>query len=326
MFNNIPTVTKNLLIINAVAFLATLILSPLHLDIEQIGGLHFFLASDFHLYQFVTYMFLHGGFAHIFFNMFALWMFGCVIENVWGAKKFIFYYIFCGIGAGLCQEIVQFIEFYFTVVSQFPGSTMGDAITIMQNSNLNGAITIGASGAVYAILLAFGMTFPNERIFIFPLPVPIKAKWFVCIYAAIELFSAMSSAGDGVAHMAHLGGMLFGFLLIVYWRKHPDSHFDLSGSRQFFERWGDRRNAGGSRNTRFSSHSGFSGHSGQYDYSSNNRQSGYGPTREDDMAYNARKKARQEEIDRILDKIRKSGYDSLTTKEKQWLFEASREK
>ena len=319
MFNNIPTVTKNLLVINVLAFFATLILMPMNVDMEQTGGLHFFLASDFHLYQFVTYMFLHGGVAHLFFNMFALWMFGCVIENVWGPKKFIFYYIFCGIGAGLCQEIVQFIEFYFTVVAQFPGSTMGDAITIMQNSNLNGAITIGASGAVYAILLAFGMTFPNERIFIFPLPVPIKAKWFVCIYAAIELISAMSSAGDGVAHMAHLGGMLFGFLLINYWRKHPDSRFDLSGSRQFFERWGDKRGNRRQGNTTYTSQQGNSWQS------ANTRDAGYGPTREDDMAYNARKKARQEEIDTILDKIRKSGYDSLTKAEKQRLFEASRE-
>ena len=309
MFRNIPTVTRNLLIINALAYLATIILMPMGVNMEQIGGLHFFLASHFHLYQFITYQFLHSGFTHLFFNMFALWMFGCVIENVWGARKFIFYYIFCGIGAGICQEIVQFVEFYFTVASQFPGSTMADAITIMQNSNLNGAITIGASGAVYAILLAFGMTFPNERIFIFPLPVPIKAKWFVCIYAAIELVSAMSAAGDGVAHMAHLGGMLFGFLLIVYWRKHPDSHFDLGSSRQFFERWGDRS----SRNRKDSR------------YSNNSREYGYGPTREDDMTYNARKKARQKEVDQILDKIRKSGYDSLTKDEKQRLFEASRE-
>jgi membrane associated rhomboid family serine protease len=287
---------------------------------EQIGGLHFFLASHFHLYQFVTYQFLHSGLLHLFFNMFALWMFGCVIENVWGSKKFAFYYIFCGIGAGLCQEFVQFIEFYFSVQAQFPGTTIGDAVTILQNSNLNGAITIGASGAVYAILLAFGMTFPNERIFIFPLPVPIKAKWFVCIYAAIELFSAVSASGDGVAHMAHLGGMLFGFVLITYWRKHPGNQFDMGSSRQFFERWGKRRDAG---NTGFTNFTGSSRRSG---YSNSTGETGYGPTREDDMAYNARKKARQEEVDRILDKIRKSGYDSLTKEEKQRLFEASRER
>ena len=130
-------------------------------------------------------------------------------------------------------------------VSQFPQASFSEVITILGNSNLNGSLTIGASGAVYGILLAFGMTFPNERIFIFPLPVPIKAKWFVMIYAGIELFSAMSSAGDGVAHMAHLGGMLFGFLLILFWRKHPDSRFDMNRSRQFFDRWGKKTKPSG---------------------------------------------------------------------------------
>ena len=204
------------MLINILVFLAGLILEP-RFNLEYWGGLNYFLARDFGLYQFVTYMFLHGSFTHLFFNMFALWMFGCVIERTWGSKRFLIYYLVSGVGAGLCQEIVQFISY--------------------GNIPIN-SITIGASGAVYAILLAFGMTFPNERIFIFPLPVPIKAKWFVCIYAAIELFSAMSSSGDGVAHMAHLGGMLFGFLLIMYWKrqatqdgftikKHKSSRFSM---------------------------------------------------------------------------------------------------
>ena len=147
--------------------------------------------------------------------MFALWMFGCVIENVWGPKKFIFYYIFCGIGAGICQELVQYGQYAMEGLAAYDYVNVAGYGRMALADYLNSWVTIGASGAVYAILLAFGMTFPNERIFIFPLPVPIKAKWFVCIYAAIELFSAMSSAGDGVAHMAHLGGMLFGFLLII---------------------------------------------------------------------------------------------------------------
>ena len=264
VFRNIPTVTKNLLLVNILAFLATIILEQQHFSLEYWGGLNYFMAPDFHIYQIVTYMFLHGSFAHLFFNMFALWMFGCVIERTWGAKRFIFYYIFCGIGAGLCQELVQFIHYGNVPVT---------------------SITIGASGAVYAILLAFGMTFPEERIFIFPLPVPIKAKWFVCIYAAIELLSAMSSSGDGVAHMAHLGGMLFGFLLIRYWQKRP--YVKVVHQKP---------------NTKTP------------------------PPRETDMEYNARKKARQEEVDKILDKIRKSGYDSLTKDEKQRLFDASRER
>ena len=313
MFSNIPTVTKNLLIINVLTFIATWILGSMGISLERLGGLHFFMASDFHLYQFVTYQFLHGGFAHLFFNMFALWMFGCVIENVWGPKKFIFYYILCGMGAGLCQEIVQYVQYSMEGLANYEYVNVSGVGQMAMDSYLNNWLTIGASGAVYAILLAFGMTFPNERIFIFPLPVPIKAKWFVVIYAALELFMALRSMDD-VAHMAHLGGMLFGFLLITYWRKHPGSSFDLGRSRQFFDRWGDKRkvkNAGNSNGGWTSNSTGYSG---------------YGPTRQDDMEYNARKKARQDEVDHILDKIRKSGYDSLTKEEKQRLFEASREK
>ena len=316
MFSNIPTVTKNLLIINVLVYLVEFFMnpqSPGQSVLAEWGGLHFFLASDFHLFQFITYQFLHGGFAHLFFNMFALWMFGCVIENVWGSKKFIFYYILCGIGAGLCQEIVQYVQYSMEGLANYEYVNVTGMGRIAMDSYLNNWLTIGASGAVYAILLAFGMTFPNERIFIFPLPVPIKAKWFVIIYAALELFLALRSMDD-VAHMAHLGGMLFGFLLITYWRKHPDNHFDLGRSKQFFDRWGDKRkaqNTGKPQSTWTSSSTGYSG---------------YGPTRQDDMEYNLRKRARQEEVDRILDKIRKSGYDSLTKEEKQRLFEASRER
>jgi membrane associated rhomboid family serine protease len=283
MFRNIPTVTKNLLIVNFLAFLATWILQQRGIDLADFGGLHFFLASNFHLYQFVTYMFLHANLTHIFFNMFALWMFGVVVENVWGPKKFLFYYISCGIGAGLMQELVQLLGFSYI-----------------------STVTIGASGAVYAILLAFGMIFPNERIFIFPLPIPIKAKWFVCGYAAIELFSAISSSGDGVAHMAHLGGMLFGFLMIRYWNSHPDSRYNRSSGQEFFEsmkRNFERRRGGTNPHM----------HAEQRN-----------ETPVDDMEYNARKKQNQDEIDAILDKIRKSGYDSLTKEEKKKLFEASR--
>lgn len=284
MFQKIPTITKNLLIINVLAYLATTVFEMRGINLNIWGGLHFFLSPYFHLFQFITYQFLHGSFTHLFFNMFALWMFGCVIERVWGPKKFLIYYLVCGIGAGLCQEVVQFL--------------MGSY-----------SLTIGASGAVYAILLAFGMTFPEERIFIFPLPVPIKAKWFVMIYAAIELFSAVNSAGDGVAHMAHLGGMFFGFMMIRYWRRHPSIDYNLGSGRQFFEnmKWNfDQRTARRKQNEKTTT-----------------------PPRENpqqmDMEYNARKQQRQAEIDAILDKIRKSGYDSLTKAEKQRLFEASRE-
>ena len=308
----IPPVTKNLLIINLIAFIATYVFQLRGIDLADIGGLHFFMASNFHLYQLVTYLFLHASFMHILSNMFGLWMFGCVIENVWGPKKFLFYYITCGIGAGLLQEIAQFGSFYMTVVEQVPDATFSTVLTFgsQYSSALNAWTTIGASGAVYAVILAFGMTFPNERIFIFPLPIPIKAKWFVAIYAIIEFVSAMSSVGDGVAHMAHIGGMLFGFLLILYWRSNPNSYFNVDATRQFFDRW--------SRASRTSSTS----HTSSTSYTSNTTYS----RPEDDMEYNARKNARQEEIDKILDKIRVSGYDSLSKEEKRRLFEASHEK
>jgi membrane associated rhomboid family serine protease len=307
VFRNIPTITKNLLAINLLAFIATWVLQLRSIDLANLGGLHFFLASDFSPLQFITYMFLHANLSHIFFNMFALWMFGVVVENVWGSKKFLFYYISCGIGAGLMQELVQLVNFYFTIKSQAPDISFAELFTVghQLSHQLNGWTTIGASGAVYAILLAFGMIFPNERIFIFPLPIPIKAKWFVCGYAAIELFSALGSSGDGVAHMAHLGGMLFGFLMIRYWNSHPDSNYNRSGGQEFFDNL--KRN---------------------FERRHNKPQSQMhaerGGSKEDDMAYNARKRQNQEEIDAILDKIRKSGYDSLTKEEKQKLFDASR--
>ncbi len=252
---------------------------------------------------------MHGGFQHIFFNMFALWMFGVVVENTWGPKKFLFYYIACGIGAGLVQELVQYSHYIIEGLAAYDSVRTPDGVLPM-GDYLNLWSTVGASGAVYGILLAFGMLYPEQRIFIFPLPIPIKAKWFVAIYAIIEFVSAMSSVGDGVAHMAHIGGMLFGFLLILYWRSNPNSYFNVDATRQFFDRW--------SRASRTSSTS----HTSSTSYTSNTTYS----RPEDDMEYNARKNARQEEIDKILDKIRVSGYDSLSKEEKRRLFEASHEK
>lgn len=306
MFRNIPIVTKNLLIVNFLAFVAQLILNPSNPEqsvLADWGGLHFFMASDFHIHQFVTYMFLHGGWTHIFFNMFALWMFGIVVENVWEAKRFLFYYILCGIGAGLMQELAQYVNYTIENLAAYQYVNIGGQ-QMTTDAYINLWTTIGASGAVYGILLAFGMIFPNEHIFIFPLPVPIKAKWFVCGYVAIELFMAMSSSGDGVAHMAHLGGMLFGFLMIRYWNKHPNSSMNRSGGQEFFDKL--KRN--------FEKHQ--SNENTRMHVESSN-------PKEADREYNVRKKLNQEEIDAILDKIRKSGYDSLTKEEKQRLFDAS---
>ena len=313
MMFRIPTITKNLLIINLIAFLATVVLELRGIDLKDIGGLHFFMASDFHLYQLVTYLFLHANFMHILSNMFGLWMFGCVIENVWGPKKFLFYYITCGIGAGLLQEIAQLGSFYMTITAQDPSVSFGEIFAIGQqlSHQLNAWTTIGASGAVYVVILAFGMSSPNERLFIIPFPFPIKAKWFVLFYVAIEFFSALGSSGDGVAHTAHLGGMLFGFLMIRYWNRHPSSGFDRGRGEQFFENL--KRN--------------FEQRQRQHQQNNNSHMHAErGSSKEDDREFNARKRQNQEEIDAILDKIRKSGYDSLTKEEKKKLFDASNQR
>ncbi len=308
---DIPAITKNLLIINVLMFAAYWVFSRLGIDLNDLLGLHFFLSSDFHIYQIITYMFMHAGWTHIFFNMFALWMFGRIVESVWGPKRFLTYYLACGIGAGLIQMIAQFVSFYAIADEQIPGFGFGDIMTVVHNSEavLGSWTTVGASGAIYGILLAFGMLFPEERIFIFPLPVPIKAKWFVVLYAVLELSLGLGMPGDSVAHFAHLGGMLVGFLLIRYWRKNPYGGFgggmygNYAGQRSIFGK--------------------------MKDYWEKHSRKTFGKTstntrRETDWEYNARKKQEQDEVDRILDKIRKSGYDSLTADEKQKLFDNGR--
>ena len=298
--------TKNLLVVNVLAFIATFVFERSGIDLTRLLGLHFFLASEFHIYQFITYMFLHGGFTHILFNMFALWMFGSVIERVWGPKKFLFYYICCGVGAGFTQELVQYITYSMEDIAAYQYVNAG-GVQMSTDAYINLWTTIGASGAVYGILLAFGMIFPNERLFIIPFPFPIKAKWLILGYIAIELFSAMSGPGDGVAHMAHLGGMLFGFLLIRYWQKHPDSSagFGRSRGQEFFDNLKRKYDARQTQQHMNAEHTS-------------------DPRRETDEEYNARQRKNQEEVDAILDKIRKSGYDSLTKEEKKKLFDQSR--
>lgn len=217
--NKLPEVTKNLLAINILMFLATIVLERQGTDLTSLLGLHFFKASDFAPYQLVTYMFMHSGFPHLFFNMFALYMFGGVLERVWGSKRFLIYYLVAGVGAGLLQEVTQYIHYVGSGMDNYSLVLVHSLGTIPMADALNMWTTVGASGAVYAILLGFGMSFPNEKMFIFPLPFPIKAKFFVIGYAAIELLLGISNSGDGIAHYAHLGGMLFGLMMILYWRK-----------------------------------------------------------------------------------------------------------
>lgn len=232
--NNIPTVTKNLLAINVLMFLALLAARKFGIDLNAMLGLHFYMSQDFMPYQLVTYMFMHGGISHIFFNMFALFMFGRTLEYVWGGKRFLIYYLVAGVGAALIQEAIGALRYYsmlsevspyevaYVLENGLEALRQGKNFVLPSLAELNLIIntpTVGASGAIYAILLAFGMLFPNERMFVFPIPVPIKAKFFVLAYAVIELYLGVTGTPDGVAHFAHLGGMLFGLVLILYWRK-----------------------------------------------------------------------------------------------------------
>ena len=217
----LPVVTKNLLAINVLMFLALLAFERLGIDLNNLLGLHLFLAPDFRPYQLVTYMFMHGNLEHIFFNMFAVWMFGRIIEQVMGSKRFLLYYLACGVGAGLIQELVQWLNYInleHTDVARMGNELIHGKYVVQQGLAVSIDMwnTVGASGAVYGILLAFGMIFPNEKMFIFPIPVPIKAKLFVIGYALIELF--MTRSNDGVAHYAHLGGMLVGLIILLIWK------------------------------------------------------------------------------------------------------------
>ncbi|MEM9051502.1 MAG: rhomboid family intramembrane serine protease [Bacteroidota bacterium] len=234
-FGNMPEVVKNLLIINGLFFLATIALEPQGIELSKLLGAFYWDSIHFRPWQIVTHMFMHGGFTHIFFNMFALWMFGTSIERIWGAKKFLIYYLITGFGAFVLHYAV--VAFQIQQLLPDVSPEMLEQIKenglgyLMSNRNytdptfgklnlLYNVPVVGASGAVFGILLAFGMMFPNTRLMLIFFPVPIKAKYFVIGYGAIELFSGIANRpGDNVAHFAHLGGMLFGYFLIKYWNK-----------------------------------------------------------------------------------------------------------
>lgn len=269
-FSLLPTLVKNLLIINGLMFVAQIVAEKsFGVSLEDSLGLHYPGSMAFKPWQFITYMFLHGSFGHLFFNMFALWMFGYALENIWGPKRFIFYYLVTGIGAAMVHYLVIFFEINPTVVmlDSLIADPTAPAIfdfisqTTLQINQYSGDIyqqfqkfqealealaynpenrqalliarnflvdyreyymslpnVIGASGAVFGILLAFGMLFPNTLIYIYFF-FPLKAKYFVIIYGLIELFYGFTGADSNVAHFAHLGGMVFGFFLILYWKK-----------------------------------------------------------------------------------------------------------
>ncbi len=269
-FSFLPPVVKNLLIINSLFFLATLALeNTFHIKLADYLGLHYFESQKFSPYQFITYMFMHGDLSHIVFNMFALWMFGYILENVWGGKRFLVYYLVTGIGAALFHYVIIYFEINPNVVlmnkiiadpsvsnisaflshhtfqvniysgSIFAAFEQFEKNIALFNHNpanianleaikgfiidyrtyyLNLPNVIGASGAVFGILLAFGMLFPNTLLYIYFL-FPIKAKWFVVFYGVLELYLGFTNSNGNVAHFAHLGGMFFGFFLIKFWKR-----------------------------------------------------------------------------------------------------------
>ncbi len=259
MYNNrpsflssIPPIVKNLIAINIILWLATLTLPgifrrwDMNVDLTDILGMHYWASEKFSIAQMFTYMFMHGGLNHIFFNMFALFMFGGILEHTWGAKRFLFYYIFTGLGAAIVQQLFWTVEYQSLInamndaisansgVGLIPFEQMlsryfsfsnlanfnAESILDMKQMFINMPVTIGASGSVFGLLLAFGWLFPQEKIFLMFIPIPIPARIFVLLYGVAELFLGVARfSGDSVAHFAHLGGMLFGIVLILLWRR-----------------------------------------------------------------------------------------------------------
>lgn len=226
-FQSIPPVIKNLIIVNALVFFAQQIFGNGPFDtVNNLFALHDVRSGFFRPHQIVTHMFMHGSWTHIIFNMLALWMFGSILENVWGSKRFLVFYMLCGLGAAFLHLGALYVELKDNVASL---EQMGVA---MHNSDMYYELlykintpTVGASGAVFGCLAAFGYLFPNSLIYLYFF-IPIKAKWFVIIYAGLELWLGVNnSAGDNVAHWAHLGGALVGFLLVLYWNKRNRRHF-----------------------------------------------------------------------------------------------------
>ena len=234
-FFGLPPVVKNIIMINVVMLLGyEVVYRAFGVDLNGMLGLYYPASDSFMPVQILTHMFMHGGIWHLFFNMYALFMFGQILENVWGPKRFLVYYMVTGLGAALIHEAVIGFQYHSLLNAMTPdqiemvmneGTQLINAGKVYSDGNMQdlqillNTPTVGASGAVFGILLAFGMLFPNTQLMLLLPPIPIKAKWFVLIYGAIELYLAISQPGSNVAHAAHLGGMLFGFLLIKYWQK-----------------------------------------------------------------------------------------------------------
>ena len=215
---NMPPVVKNLIMANVIVYIITMISGNF---MYEHFSLFYFKSPLFKPFQLVTHMFMHGGFAHILFNMYALFIFGSVLERVWGSQKFLFYYFVTGIGAALIHLGVMALQ----LRGYEAAFNAGDMLARTGIQDILLTPTVGASGAIYGLLLAYGMLFPNNIMqLIFP-PVALKAKWFVLIYGAIELMLGLSGRGGDIAHFAHLGGMIFGSFLILYWKKNNRMYY-----------------------------------------------------------------------------------------------------
>lgn len=301
----ITPAVKIILIVNIVFFALSELICPMfplggYTDwFTAFNALHPIGSSNFAIYQYVTYMFMHGGWMHLFFNMWSLMIFGNSVEMQVGTKRFVYYYLICGIGSALVNQFMSFLGI------------------IPQN------ILVGASGAIYGVMAAAAYYFPNAKLFIIPIPFPIKLKWLVAFYTAFEMYNGFMSV-DGVAHFAHLGGIFVGAVILIIW-KHMDNA--TSGRR----RWNSSYSSSGSSYSR----TGSSYDTGEtlVDRLKNIFKKERKPkmtvhsvreTNYQDHEYNSKKKARDEEIDRILDKIRQSGYQNLSDEEKRTLFDASK--
>jgi len=240
-FLGLPPVVKNLILLNVLLWLVDLVAQNVFgIHLTMLLGLYFPRSEEFMPLQIVTHMFMHGSFWHLFFNMYALFIFGLVLENTWGPKRFFIYYMVSGLGAAFVHESVILFQYerlmnvispdqlqlvlnegtaYFREGKVFTDSTM-QSLQLLLNTP-----TVGASGAVFGILLAFGVLFPNTQLMLLIPPIPIRAKYFVMIYGGIELYLAFTQPGSNIAHAAHLGGMIFGYILIRYWRKTTNTFY-----------------------------------------------------------------------------------------------------
>jgi len=216
-FQRTTPIVLNLIIINALVFLAQSVFGGMDQlnRVNDLFALHHYKSTEFRPYQLVTHMFMHGGIFHLLFNMLALWMFGTMIEKIWGPKRFLVFYLVCGLGAALAQ--MGSYAFDFWQIDQLTLSA--DDYEIYQ-TNLRIGCTVGASGAIMGVLAAFGYLFPNTKLFIMPIPLPVKAKWAILGIIALDVFGGVSrTPNDNIAHFAHVGGALIGFLIVLYWNK-----------------------------------------------------------------------------------------------------------